>query len=396
MTNFFAANRERLLKKVSGNLVVMTSYASMQRSNDIAASFEQESNFWWLTGIETPGWWVIIDGIRNKSWIVAAVESSIQESAQVAALASSGVDGILTLDSGMHMLRELAKKHSIVRTLGEQPRSDYLNFSLNPAPRKMYDMLDRTFSTVQDCRRELAQLRAIKQPEELARIKKATNLTIAALEQVRSTLSERKYEYEIESELVHHFRTHGAKGSAYEVVVASGDNACNLEYTANNGKLKKRDLILIDAGARLQGYAAGIARTYCYGEPTKRQREIHKALQDARIQIIALLGPNLPIDKYQRDVDTIMQNMLVHLGLMADKHDTAAYRRYFPHAISHGVGVDAHDSLAKPHFFQPDMVLTVEPGVYIPEEGIGMRLADTIAITSSGITNLTARLSTDL
>lgn len=397
MTNFFAANRERLLVKLSGNLVVLTAYASMQRSNDIAAPFEQESNFWWLTGIETPDWWLIMDGTRGKSWLVAPVGLDSASSGYEDALTSSGVDGILTLDAGMQLLRGLSKKHSIVRTLDEQPRSEHLSFALNPSLRKMHDMLDRIFNTVQDCRRELAQLRAIKQPEEILRIKKAINITIAAFEYVKETLPENKYEYEIEAELTYYFRKHGAQGNAYDLVVASGKNTSNLHYVSNSKKLRRRELVLIDAGARLQGYVAGIARTYCYGgDPTRRQKEVHEALQQARIQIIALLGPNLPVDQYQREVDAIMQDMLIQLGLMASRSDTTAYRQYFPHAISHGVGVDAHDSLAKPHFFQPDMVLTVEPGVYIPEEGIGMRLADTVLVTPTGTINLTARLSTDL
>jgi Xaa-Pro aminopeptidase len=397
MTNLFAANRERLLVKLNSNLVVVTAYTNMQRSNDIVAAFEQEANFWWLTGIDAPDWWLIMDSIRGKTWLVSPTEHTSDNDAQYEdALVTSGVDGILTLDAGMQMLRELAKKHSVVRTLREQPRSDHLNFSLNPAPRKMHDTLSRLFIAVQDCRKELTQLRAIKQPEEIARIKKAADLTVAAFKHIKPNLSEARYEYEIEAEFTYYFRKHGAKGHAYDPVVAAGDNASNLQYIDNGAKLKKRETILIDVGARLNGYMAGVARTYVYGEPTRRQRAVHEALRQAHAQIIALLGPNLAVDQYQREVDAIMQDTLISLGLMSSRDDSDSYRRYFPHAISHGIGVDVHDSLGAPHFFQPNMVLTVEPGIYIPEEKIGMRLEDTILITPTGTINLSARLSTEL
>jgi Xaa-Pro aminopeptidase len=399
VSGFFGDNRRRLAEKLRGGIVVISAYSSVQRGNDMSWSFEQEANFWWLCGLELPNWWLIIDASRDKSWLVAPVGSMTaldkdSENEKIRQL--SGVDDILTQDAGIHMLRELSKRHSIVRTLGDQPHSEYLDFFLNPAPKRMYDILDRIFNTVQDCRRELAQLRALKQPEEITRIKRAINLTIAGFEEVKSQFGDMKFEYEIEAVLTHHFRRNGAKGHAYDPVVASGVNACNLRYVANSEKLRKRETILIDAGVRLQGYAAGLARTSSYGESTHRQIDVSEALKQAHEQIIKLLSPNLAVDQYQREVDSIMQDTLLNLGLMASQDDLVSYRRYFPHAISRGVGVDVHDSLGSPHFFQPGMVLTVEPGIYIPEEKIGMRLGDMILITQAGHANLSKRLSTDL
>ena len=398
--NLFAYNRQRLMEKLHGEVVVVAAYASLQRSNDIAFSFEQEANFWWLSGIEMPNWWLIIDGTRGKSWLVApavinrSTQDRERENESIHLL--SGVEGVLAQDAGMQMLRELAKKHSVVRTLGEPPRGDYLNFSPNPAPKKMYDVLDRIFNAVQDCRRELAQLRAIKHPEEIARIKKAINLTMAAFEYVKPKLVEMRHEYEIEAELTYQSRMHGAARPMYDPVVAAGSSASDVRYRLNDGKLKKRELVLIDTGARMQGYIAGVTRTYAYGEPTRRQQAVYETLRQAQMRIIALLEPHLAVDQYQRDVDSIMRDALASLGLMSTENSIDSYRRYFPHAISHGVGVDLHDSLGAPHFFQPGMVLTVGPGIYIPEEKIGVRLEDNILITPTSTTNLSARLSTDL
>jgi Xaa-Pro aminopeptidase len=373
----------------------------MQRSNDGAFMFEQEANFWWLSGVEYPDWWIIIDGLRHKSWLVAP---HISDSHQIfdgslsedEAMQVSGVDGVLNYDEALNTLRDLAKRHSVVHTLNDHPHAEHYDFVLNPAPRKLYDLLKRTFTTVQDCRQELTGLRAIKQPEEIKAMKAAASLTIEAFEKVKSSLSSFTHEYEIEAEFSHYFRSRGAKGHAYDPIVASGYNACTLHYIENKDRLKKPQLILLDIGARHLGYAADITRTYAYGEPTKRQRAVHRAVEEAHSEIIDLLRPGLAVQEYNQRVDRIMKQALLELGLIDSETDDKSYRYYFPHAISHGLGVDVHDSLGNPATLLPGMVLTVEPGIYIPEEGIGVRIEDDILISTKSHVNLTGRLSTEL
>jgi Xaa-Pro aminopeptidase len=399
--NLFSQNRRHLIEKLSGGIIILSAYSGMQRSNDMAYGFEQEANFWWLTGIEAADWWIIIDGTRAKTWLVAPSVSDAHMifdgtlSPEVA-IKISDVDAVLSPDEAASKLHELAKKHSVVYTLGDPPHAEYLDFTLNPAPKKLHDQLSRTFNSVHDCRKEIAQLRSIKQPEEIARIKKAVNLTVEAFKQTRETLDGMTHEYAVEAEFTHYFRSRGARGHAYDPIVAAGKNACTLHYIQNDTKLKKRELLLLDIGARHHGYAADITRTYAYGEPTKREQAVHRAVQVAQKEIIALLVPNLPLEQYQREVDKIMTDTLLSLGLMHDKADRDAYHKYFPHAISHGLGVDVHDSMGGPRFLQPGMVLTVEPGIYIPEEGIGVRIEDDILITDAGHNNLSGHLSTDL
>jgi Xaa-Pro aminopeptidase len=401
MNDLFVSNRQRLAAELKGGIVVVSAHAGMQRSNDAAFAFEQEANFWWLTGIEVADWWLIVDGTRAKSWLVAP---KISESHEIfdgslspeSAIAISGVDEVLTYDKAMSLLRDLAKKHSVVYTLGEQPYAEYLDFMLNPATKKMHELLDRTFNSVHDCRKELSHLRAIKQPEEIARMKKAINLTVGAFDNAKVSLAKAKYEYEVEADFTHYFRARGAKGHAYDPIVASGKNACTLHYVENNAKLKKRELLLLDIGVRHEGYAADITRTYALGEPTKREREVHAAVQEAQAEIISLLKPDLSVEYYQRSVDTIMTDAIMRLGLMSSRDDQKKYRKYFPHAVSHGLGVDVHDSLGAPRSLLSGMVLTVEPGIYIPEESIGVRIEDDILITETSHINLSARLSTDL
>lgn len=384
-----------------GGIVVVGAYTKMQRGNDAAFTFEQEANFWWLTGIEVADWQLIIDGTRNKSWLVAPEVSGSHEIFDGSldseeAKKISGVDTVISRNEGASLLRDLAKKHSVVYTIGEHPHAEYFDFSLNPAPKKIHELLERTFNSVQDCRKELSQLRAIKQPEEITRIKKAIMLTTNAFEEYKKRLDDMQYEYEVEAYFSHYFRSRGAKGHAYDPIVAGDKNACTLHYVANDARLKKRELLLLDIGARVEGYAADITRTYAFGEPTKRQRAVHEAVKTAQLRIIKLLKPELSIEHYQREVDTIMTDALLSLGLMKSVADQDNYRRYFPHAISHGLGVDVHDSLGAPRTLRPHMVLTVEPGIYIPEEGIGVRIEDDILITPTGHKNLSARLSTDL
>jgi len=400
-SDFFKANRDSITEKLKGGVLVLAAYTEMQRSNDTAFSFEQEANFWWLTGIEVADWWLIVDGLRGKSWLVAPTLSDNRQifdgslSAE-AAKKISGVNEVISRDDALSLLRQLAKKHSVAHTLGEQPYAEYLDFTLNPGPKKLYELLERTFNSVSDCRKELAGLRAIKRPEEITAIKRAISLTVDAFENMKSRINEFSYEYEVEAEFTYHFRKNGATGHAYDPIVAAGGNACTLHYIQNDTKLKKRQLLLLDIGARTSGYAADITRTYALGEPTARQIAVHEAVEKAQKQIITFIKPDTLVEDYQRNVDKVMREAIMSLGLIKDFSDEEGYRKYFPHAISHGLGVDVHDSLGGPKFMRPGMVLTVEPGIYIPEEGIGVRIEDDILVTEKGHSNLSARLSTEL
>jgi len=399
--DFFRHNRERFMQQLAGGVAVVAAYTQMQRKNDAAFKFEQEANFWWLTGIETADWWVIIDAKRGRSWLVAP---TISQSHQVfdgslspaTATVRSGIEKVIDQNEAEDLLRQLAKTHSVVYALGDMPHAEYFDFTQNPTSKKLHDTLGRIFNTVDDCRKTLAQLRALKQPEEIAAMKRAINLTIGGFNDVKSKLANYAYEYQIEADFSHYFRSRGAVGHAYDPIVAAGKNACTLHYIENNTKLAKNELLLLDIGAQVDGYAADITRTYALGRPTKRQAEVHSAVQAAQRQVIQLLSPGVAVREYYEKGEKIMKTALLQLGLMANENDDKHFHIYFPHAMSHGLGVDVHDSLGAPAVFASGMVLTVEPGIYIPEEGIGVRIEDDILITTTGHTNLSAKLSTDL
>lgn len=395
-TEFYRTNRQNLGQKLQGGLVVLGAYSKIQRMSDMAVKFEQEPNFWYLCGIEYPDWLLIYDGSTNASWLVAPLVDSVHDLFDGSldaerAKSISGVDHVVNGDEGTKLLRQLSRKHSVVYAIDQSPHAKYYNFVLNPSIASTRQKLERIFTHVRDANKELNMLRAIKHPEEIVAIKRAIDITCTAFMRVQQTINDFRYEYEIAAEFDYDFRRKGTMGHAYDPIIASGINACTLHYTANTARMKKPSLILMDVGARVDGYAADITRTYAYGNITKRQMAVHTAVERAHEQIVALLAPGLSVTAYQSQVDIIMKHALDELGLNSDE---ASLRRYFPHAISHGLGVDVHDSLGGPRQFAPGMVLTVEPGIYIPEEAIGVRIEDDILITEKGYENLSKKLPT--
>lgn len=398
--SFFSGNREKVYDLLKGGVLVVSGYTQMQRGNDAAFRFEQEANFWYLTGIEHPDWLLFVDGKRRRSWLVAPHVEEHHELFDGSlprdiAQSTSGIEDIIDQREADSWLRQAARSHQLVYFVDTPPYSDHFGFTLNPSVRDTKDRLARIFAKVDDFRLELARLRAVKQPAELAAMQNAIDLTIKAFEEVHTKLSSYTYEYQVEADFTHYFRSHGADGHAYDPIVAAGGNACTLHYNHNNAKLKKGQLLLLDIGARHDGYAADITRTYAYGSSNKRQQAVHDGVANAQSEIIRLIEPGLLIEEYQQKVDDIMQRTLIDLKLIKDISDPN-YRKYFPHAISHGLGVDVHDALGKPRTLQPGMVLTVEPGIYIPEEKIGVRIEDDILVTENGYKNMSAKLSTAL
>lgn len=393
---FFTENRQNLLNELKkGALVVMTGYGEMQLSHDNVQRFEQEANFWYLTGVESPDWWLIMDGAHGSQWLVVPELSEFQQVFDGGADSTrmqeiSGVKTVISRDNALRRLRELAKHHSVVYTT-QQPQylREQAHFQLNGAQSELKKTLERIFQNVQICNRELAGLRTIKKPVEIAAIQSAIDTTIAAFNAMKPMLATARYEYELEAALTHDIRRRGATGHAYNPIVASGLSACTLHYHENSDRLNKRNLVLFDVGARMNGYAADISRTYALSKPSKRQQEIHDAVVQVQAATINLIKPGRSFKEYDARVEELMKAALVGLKLSPER-----YREYFPHAIGHGLGVDVHDPIAGYDVMQPGMVLTVEPGIYVREEGIGVRIEDDILITDTGHRNLSSKLST--
>lgn len=385
-----------MLDIFKGKLVVLAGHRAMQLSGDQEAEFLQEANFWYVTRIEEPGWKVIIDGLRKHTTMVRPETDEVQQIfngglSDDEARKTSGADEVISEKDFESYLRQLTRKHTVVYTSYDCTKYDFVS---NPAQRELHAQLERIFPSVQDIDKELSQVRAIKTPDEIKKMKKASKITTEAFNNIRNNLENYKHEYEIEADFTRDFRRQNGK-HAYAPIVASGKNACTLHYGKNFDKLAKNKMILIDIGARFDGYAADVTRTYCVS-PTERQKQVHGAVESAHKKIIALLKPHYLISEYIKDSDSIMKEALLEIGLLDDVNDETTYRKYMPHSISHGLGVDVHEGLGVFQMFKPGMVLTVEPGIYIPEENIGVRIEDNILITDKGHENLTRGLSTSL
>lgn len=397
--DFFIGNRRALSEVIGQGLCIIAAQAEMQRANDMAFKFEQDANFWWLTGISAPRWFLIMDG--DKAHLVMPKVDASEELfngslSKKEAQAISGIDSVFTHDEYQQLLIELSDRFNQVYTLGDDPSAQWYDFTLNPASISLHETLTNAFKKVVDCRSVLKKLRAIKQPVEIEALQQAIDRTVEAFASVRESINSYGYEYEIEAFFNSEFRRTGLEGHAYDPIVAGGKNACTLHYHTNNHELPKDGLVLLDIGAKAHGYAADITRTYAVGTPSDRQRQIHAAVETAHFKIIDYIKPGLAPADYQKYVDEIMKDALQEVGLLDDRDDQATYRKYFPHAISHGLGLDVHESLGGYETMQVGMVLTVEPGIYIPEEGIGIRIEDDVLVTTDGAKNLSAHLPTSL
>ena len=237
----------------------------------------------------------------------------------------------------------------------------------------------------------LQSLRAVKDPIELELMQQACNITEKGIRRVLNFLQPGVWEYEIEAELIHEFIKNRSKGFAYTPIIASGNNANVLHYIENNQQCNAGDLILLDVAAEYANYSSDLTRTFpVSGRFSQRQKAVYNAVNHVKKEATKLLIPGTIWKDYHVEVGEIMTAELLKLGLL-DKADVQnedknwpAYKKYFMHGTSHHIGLDTHDYglLHKP--MEVNMVFTVEPGIYIPEEGFGIRLEDDVVVQENG------------
>jgi Xaa-Pro aminopeptidase len=260
---------------------------------------------------------------------------------------------------------------------------------------------------IRDVHAALDEMRLVKGPEELAVMRRAAAITAGAHRRAMRAARPGRGEYEIEAELLHEFRRHGAQAPAYTPIVASGPRACVLHYVQNDGVLKDGELLLIDAGCELDGYASDLTRTFpVSGKFSGPQREVYDLVLAAQAAAIAAVKPGNRWDAPHRAAVNVLAQGLIDLkllsGALAEVVETEAYKKYYMHRTGHWLGLDVHDAGdykrgGEWRSFVPGMVLTVEPGCYIragegvPERfaGIGVRIEDDVAVTDAGAEVLT-------
>jgi Xaa-Pro aminopeptidase len=246
---------------------------------------------------------------------------------------------------------------------------------------------------------ELLPLRMHKTEEEIEKMKRAIEITKIALDEVRNNMDFYQYERDIEADIARIYRKHG-RTEAYPTIVASGPNACILHYTHYDRKLEDWDLIMIDTGAEYDGYAADISRTFVKGNISKRKNDIYTAVKSVQSEAIRAIRPGRSWDEHERVMRDIMNTTLKQLGLIPETctkgEEEIFSRKYFPHRMSHFLWLDVHDSGERNDILQPGMVITCEPGIYIKEEGIGVRIEDDILITDSWVVHLSVQIPANI
>ncbi len=237
----------------------------------------------------------------------------------------------------------------------------------------------------------LQRIRSIKEPEEIALIQKACDITEKGFMRLLKFVKPGVTEYEIEAELLHEFVRNRSKGFAYTPIIASGNNANVLHYIENNQTCKAGDLILMDVAAEYANYSSDLSRTIpVSGKYTKRQKEVYNAVLRVKNAATSMLVPGALWKEYHKEVGKIMTSELLGLKLLDkadvdnEKPEWPAYKKYFMHGTSHHMGLDTHDYGLLHEPMKANMVFTVEPGIYIPAEGFGIRLEDDVVIHESG------------
>lgn len=235
------------------------------------------------------------------------------------------------------------------------------------------------------------KIRSIKHQIELELMQTACNITEAGVRRLLSFIKPGVWEYEIEAELAHEFLRKRSKGFAYTPIVASGKNACVLHYIENNQQCLDGDVLLLDVGAEYANYSSDLTRCIpVSGRFTARQKAVYNAVLHVKNEATKLLVPGTIMAEYHKQVGQLMEEQLVNLGLISTadikNQDPAwpAYKKYFMHGTSHFLGLDTHDVGLWHEPIAANMVFTVEPGIYIPEEGLGIRLEDDVVVQPSG------------
>jgi Xaa-Pro aminopeptidase len=241
----------------------------------------------------------------------------------------------------------------------------------------------------------LQKLRAIKSSLEIEVMKKAMEITGKGFERLLKFVKPGVMEYEIEAELIHEFIRNRSRGFAYGPIIASGPSACVLHYTDNNRECKAGDVILLDVAAEYGNYASDLTRCLpVSGKFTPRQKDVYNAVLRVLKAATQMLVPGNLIENYHREVGKLMEKELIQLGLLKAEEvakqnpDAPLYKKYFMHGTSHFLGLDVHDIGDFKHPIDAGMVFTCEPGIYIPEEGLGIRLENDILVTHNGPVNL--------
>ncbi|NOT76100.1 MAG: aminopeptidase P family protein [Cyclobacteriaceae bacterium] len=408
----FITNRKRMVKELkSASLAVFNSNDIMPTSADGTMPFHQNSDFFYLTGInQEESILVICPDFPDKKYreVLFLIEPNEMlekwnghKLTKAEARDISGVETVIWLSDFHkwfhHMMAMGGVEHTYLNT-NEHYRSDvvvesrdsrFIKWCRATYPLHRYERVAPI----------MAKLRAIKQPQEIELMQKAVDITGKAFKRVLGFVKPGVMEYEVEAEYIHEFVRNGSRGHAYTPIIASGKNNIVLHYIDNNLKCKKDELLLLDVGAEYANYNADLTRTIpVSGKFSKRQKEVYNAVLRVQRAAIKMMSSDVVYFDFHKKVEKIMEEELLKLKLITSqeiknqKPGQEAFRKYFYHGTSHMLGLDVHDVGNMYAKMALGSVWTVEPGIYIREEGLGIRLENNVVIQKKGVLDLTKNI----
>lgn len=401
-SNLFIKNRKKFITKMKSNsLAIFNSNDIYPISADSTLPFAQHRDIFYLSGVD-----------QEESILVLFPDAHNKKHQEILFLKET--NGHIAVWEGEKLDKKSAFKTAGIKTvywlqdfekiffeLMSQAENVYIN--TNEHYRSAVETETREDRFIKTCKNKfpahnylrsqpiLQRLRAVKEPEEIALIQQACDITEKGFRRVLGFVKPDVWEYEIEAEFIHEFTRNRANGFAYTPIIASGYNANVLHYIENNQQCKTGDVILMDVGASYANYASDMTRSIpVSGKFTDRQKDVYNAVLRVKKAAAKLLVPGTIWAEYHVEVGKIMTQELIGLGLIS-KEDVAnedpkspAYKKYFMHGTSHNMGLDTHDYGILTEPMKAGMVFTVEPGIYIPEENLGIRLEDDYVIQESG------------
>ena len=403
----FIENRKKVNSRLKpGALAVFNSNDTMPTSADGKQKFIQHSDLFYLSGMDQEETILLIcpDAKEEKHREILFIRETNDyvvtwEGPKYSQNQASKVSGIQTV----YWTREF---ESIFRSLAIESETIYLNTNEHLRYEPIVETREMRFlkwcmSTFPLHHYErlapiMHDIRAVKSPCEITQIHQACQITEKAFRRLLSFIHPEIWEFEIEAEIIHEFLRNRSRGPAYPCIIASGSHACILHYELNDSQCLSGEMLLLDFGAEYAGYASDLTRTVpVSGKFNQRQKAVYNAVLRVQKAAIDMLVPGNTLIEYQRAVGQSMEKELVDLKLISlqdirkQSENDPVYKKYFMHGTSHHLGLDAHDYGSRYRAFEAGMVLTVEPGIYIKEEGMGVRIENDVHVTGDGPEDLT-------
>ncbi len=397
--NLFIENREKFRNKlVKNTLAIFNSNDIMPTNADGTMPFRQNNDLFWLSGVDQEESVLVIYPDNNEEKEILFLKETndyiaIWEGAKLTKEEVLNVSGISTV----YWLSEMEE---ILKELIDKCDGIYLNKNIHSRSasevetrddrfrKKIYEKYDKEILEVAPIMHEL---RAIKSETEISLLQNACNITEKGVRRILPFINPGVMEYEIEAELMHEFLRNRSSGFAYQPIIGSGRDSCVLHYIDNNKECKDGDILLMDFGAEYANYASDLTRTVpVNGRYSERQKDVYNSVLHVMKEATKMLRPGTMFKEYNAEIGKIMESELINLGLL-DKHEVQKqdpknplFRKYFMHGTSHYLGLDVHDVGDFDWPMKEGMVFTCEPGIYILEEELGIRLENDILITSNG------------